>query len=90
MDAIVRDCWFVSINACEATALAPEEQVIVDREKCVRTDMKVRITENPIVVCYQCCDAGWDEVEAYVVPDTSPDPYDDQMPDESRCYPLDR
>lgn len=61
----------------------------MSREKCVREDLKPGMPRT-VVVCPECADRGWDEVEGYVVPDTSPDPYDDRMPAESQIYPGDR
>lgn len=85
MDAIVRDCWFVSQNLCEGTELAPEEQIRVDRTKSVKP--LPADAPGEMIVCGECASGGWDEIEGYVVPD---DYWDGSMPSESMIYPLDR
>lgn len=67
MDANVTPCYFSNLPAdlaCEATALAPEEQVKVEREKFVNGTLPEGAPRT-LIVCAECADRGWDEILGY-------------------------
>lgn len=57
-------CYFAGLPAdlaCEATDLAPEERVTVERDKFQNGTLPTSAPRT-LIVCYECADRGWDEV----------------------------
>lgn len=68
MDAKVTPCYFADLPAdlaCEATELAPEEQVMVERDKFQNGPLP-ETAPRTLIVCYECAN-GWDEILGYPV-----------------------
>jgi hypothetical protein len=66
MNAPVAACFFASVpDGCEATDLAPEEQVIVEKAKYVGPRRNLDRADRTLTVCSECADRGWDEILGY-------------------------